>query len=194
MFFPTKKIILFPSCFLSFFLFFCFPSLSSYVSGEVARHTGKSAFNFGVVQPIHRPLLIIHICVAGTVSRAEGACVLSCFSCVWLFVTPWTAAHQAPLPMAFPRQEDWSGLPFFHPGDLPDPGIEPVSHTSPALALSGRFFTTRTTWEAPINIIERHFKENKYGKIKGQSSILDIQRKTSFWCHHHGVFKILNSW
>ena len=120
MFFPTKKIILFPSCFLSFFLFFCFPSLSSYVSGEVARHTGKSAFNFGVVQPIHRPLLIIHICVAGTVSRAEGAGVLSCFSCVWLFVTPWTAAHQAPLSMGFSRQECWNGLPFPPPGNLPD--------------------------------------------------------------------------
>ena len=43
---------------------------------------------------------------------------------------------QAPLSMGFPRQEYWSGLPFPPPGDLPDPGIEPVS---PALA--GRFFT-----------------------------------------------------
>ena len=51
-------------------------------------------------------------------------------------VTPWTAAHQAPLSMGFPRQEYWSGLPLPSPGDLPDPGIEPVS---PALA--GRLFT-----------------------------------------------------
>ena len=48
-----------------------------------------------------------------------------------LFVTPWTVALQAPLPMGFPRQEYWSGSPFPSPGDLPDPGIEPVS---PALA------------------------------------------------------------
>ena len=42
------------------------------------------------------------------------------------FVTPWTIAHQAPLSMGFSRQE-WSGLPFPSPGDLPNPGIEPVS-------------------------------------------------------------------
>ena len=44
---------------------------------------------------------------------------------VQLFATPWTAAHQAPLSMVFPRQEYWSGLPFPPPGDLHDPGIEP---------------------------------------------------------------------
>ena len=43
---------------------------------------------------------------------------------VWLFVTPWTVARQAPLSMRFPRQEYWSGLPFPPPGGLPDPGIE----------------------------------------------------------------------
>ena len=42
-------------------------------------------------------------------------------------VTPWTAAHQAPLSMGFSRQGYWSGLPFLSPGDLPDPGIEPGS-------------------------------------------------------------------
>ena len=44
-------------------------------------------------------------------------------------VTPWTVAHQAPPSLEFPRQEDWSGLPFLSPGDLPDPGIEPGSPT-----------------------------------------------------------------
>ena len=39
----------------------------------------------------------------------------------------WTGAHQAPLSMAFSWQEYWSGLPYPSPGDLPDPGIEPVS-------------------------------------------------------------------
>ena len=42
-------------------------------------------------------------------------------------VTPWTVAHQAPLPMGFSRQEYWSGLPFPSPRDLLDPGIEPGS-------------------------------------------------------------------
>ena len=55
------------------------------------------------------------------------ACMLSCFSLVWLFETPWTVAHQTPLSMGFPRQEYWSGLPFPSPGDLLNPGIEPAS-------------------------------------------------------------------
>ena len=44
-----------------------------------------------------------------------------------LFVTPWTVAHQAPLSIGFSRQEYWSGFPFPSPGDLPNPGIEPMS-------------------------------------------------------------------
>ena len=51
-------------------------------------------------------------------------------------------------PWDFSRQEYWSGLPFPSPGDLPDPGIEPVSLASPALA--GRFLTTRATREPNI--------------------------------------------
>ena len=62
------------------------------------------------------------------------------FSCVQLFVMPWTVGSQAPLSLGFSRQEYWDGLPFPSPGDLPDPGTEPVSLTCPALA--GRFFTT----------------------------------------------------
>ena len=54
--------------------------------------------------------------------------------------TPWTAAYQAPPSMGFSRQEYWSGLPFPSPEDLPNPGTEPKSSASPALA--GRFFTT----------------------------------------------------
>ena len=42
-------------------------------------------------------------------------------------MTPWTAAHQAPLSMRFSRQGYWSRLPFPSPGDLPNPGIEPGS-------------------------------------------------------------------
>ena len=59
--------------------------------------------------------------------------VLSHFSCVQLFVISWTVARQAPLSMGFSRQEYWSGLSFPPPGDLPDPGIEPVPPASPAL-------------------------------------------------------------
>ena len=55
---------------------------------------------------------------------------------IWLFATPWTVAHQAPLSMGFSRQEYWSGLPFPSPGYLPDPGIEPRSPTLEADALT----------------------------------------------------------
>ena len=50
-------------------------------------------------------------------------------SCVRLFATPWTVAHQASPSMGFSRQEYWSGLPFPSPEDLPDPGIESGSPT-----------------------------------------------------------------
>ena len=65
---------------------------------------------------------------------------------VHLFVTPWTAARQPPLSMGFSKQEFWSGLPFPIPGDLPNPGIKPVSLSSPALA--GGLFTTSAAREA----------------------------------------------
>jgi len=73
-------------------------------------------------------------------------CMLSCFSRVQLFVTPWIVVHQASPSMGFSRQEYWSGLPFPLPGNLPDPGMESRSPAPPALA--GRFFTTSATWEA----------------------------------------------
>ena len=63
-----------------------------------------------------------------------------------LSVTPRTTAHQAPLSMGLPRQGYWSGLPFPSPRDPPDPGIEPVSLASPALA--GGFLYHCATQEA----------------------------------------------
>ena len=69
-------------------------------------------------------------------SAGLGMRVLCCcaqlFSPVWLFQTPWTVACQAPPSMGFPRQESWSGLPSPSPGDLPDPGTEPMAPVSPA--------------------------------------------------------------
>ena len=65
------------------------------------------------------------------------------------FGTPWAVARQAPLSMVFPKQEDWNGLSFPPPGGLPDPGTEPVSPASPALA--SRFFTTESPGK-PMNM------------------------------------------
>ena len=59
-------------------------------------------------------------------------CVLSPISHVRLFATLQTVSCQAPLFMGLSRQEYYSGWPFPSPGDLPDPGVEPESLTSPA--------------------------------------------------------------
>ena len=72
--------------------------------------------------------------------------MLGRFSCVRLFANLWTIAHLAPLFLGFSRQELWNGLLCPPPWDLPDPGIKPMSLTSPAMA--DGFFTPRATWEA----------------------------------------------
>ena len=66
---------------------------------------------------------------------------------VQLFVTPWIVTHQAPLPMGFPRQEYWSGLPFPSPGDHPNPGIKPES---PGLTCFKQSLYLWATREAPL--------------------------------------------
>ena len=69
-------------------------------------------------------------------------------------------AHQAPLSMVFSRQECWSKLPCPPPGDRPNPGKEPMSFRSPALA--GMFFTTSTIWEAHMYTLPTHCKCETY--------------------------------
>ena len=88
---------------------------------------------------------MIHLAETQYCKANMRACMLSYFSCIQLFATLWTVAHQAPLSMGFSRQEYWSGLSFPSPRDLVTPGIEPMSLVSPALA--GGFFTTSATWE-----------------------------------------------
>ena len=89
------------------------------------------------------------------------AYLLSHFSCVRLFVTPWTVTHQAPLSMEFSRQGYWDGLSCPLPGDLPNPGIKLMSLTSPELAGG-----SSTTWSelnslaTPWNITVTHHISN----------------------------------
>ena len=71
--------------------------------------------------------------------------MLSRFSWVQLFATPWTVAHQAPLSMGFSRQEYRLGCYALLQGLLPDPGIEPTSLMFPVLA-SGFFTTPKCLW------------------------------------------------
>ena len=94
------------------------------------------------------PKLYIHspqpYLAAYTWKNKDCACALRC---VWLFETPWTPAHQAPLSMGFSRREYWSGLLFPPKGVFLIPGSNPTSLDSPALV--GGFFTTSATWESP---------------------------------------------
>ena len=80
-------------------------------------------------------------------NQEDKLCLLM-LSHVQVFVTPWTVARQAPLSVGFSRQEYCSGLSCPPLGNLPNPGIEPTSLASPALA--GRFFTTVDTWETQL--------------------------------------------
>ena len=121
------------------------------------------------------------------------ACLLSCFSHVWLFVAPWTVAHQAPLSMVFFRREYWSGLPFPTPGDLPDPGIEFPPLKSPALA--GKFFTTSAAWGAHISLQEISLWSGiEPGEGGGSCSGMGIGRGQSGSSPWHSWAVILAMW
>ena len=86
----------------------------------------------GLSGPLHLVLFPLHtqVCI----------CVLSRFIRVRLFVILWTLAQQAPLSMAFSRQEYWSGLPCPPPGHIPDPVIEPASPASFVLQVDSFFY------------------------------------------------------
>ena len=76
------------------------------------------------------------------------ACMLSRF---WLYVTPWTVAHQSPPSIGFSRQEYWSGLPFPSQVIFPTQGLNSSFLAFPALA--DGLFTTGATWEAQFGAI-----------------------------------------
>ena len=81
------------------------------------RGSRRDVFNSSAEVSLSTPCLPKDMCV----------CMLSHFSRVWLCATLWTAAHQVPLSVEFSRQESWSGFSCPPPGDLPEPGIEPMS-------------------------------------------------------------------
>ena len=78
---------------------------------------------------------------------------------IQLSVTLWTEALQASLSMGFSRQEYWGGLLFTSPEDFPNPGIEPTSLMSPALAEG--FFTTVPPRKPQVWLFRFVFKKKK---------------------------------
>ena len=133
--------------------------------------------------------------------------MLSHFSHVRLYATPWTVALQDPLSMGIlqVRILEWTDISFF--GDLPNPRIETESLASPALA--GRFFTTSPTWKAPskeyikhLNILQTAMQDSLWYKMFCQKSLKDCQSQIhmcppqSFWYqlwsfHHSGIMRFL---
>ena len=82
--------------------------------------------------------------------HCDVAVVVQLLSHVWLFVTPWIVAHQAPLSMGFPKQKYWSELPFPSPRDLPNPGDQ-----TRVSCIGRRILYCWATREAPGTIMGR---------------------------------------
>ena len=110
--------------------------------------------------------------------------MLNRFSHVWLFATPWTIAHQAPLSMGFSSQEYWSGLPCPPPGDLPDPvpspGDLPDSGIKPTSALLGGFFTTEPSYSRYFPSKATYKKKKNHRLFLGHNLIRLIKGKQRF--------------
>ena len=88
---------------------------------------------------------------------------LSVLSHSWLFATPWTVVHHAPLSMGFPRQEHWSRLPFPSPGKSSWPGIKPASS-----ALAGGFFTNAPLEKALFSLLSPNLWDRFHNPILQQ--------------------------
>ena len=119
----------------------------------------------------------------------ECVCVLSYFSHVQLFATPWTIVFLSPLSMGFSRQEHWSELLSPPPGDLPDPGIKPAASALQAdsLLLShGNRFTDLSQLRESLRIWCKSailglamaivYMDRQEGWLPG------LQRSSDFWC------------
>ena len=106
-------------------------------------------------------------------------CAKSLQSCPTLCDPMGYTALQGPLSMGFSRQEYWSGFLRPPPGDLPDPGIEPESLMSPALA--GGVFTTSTTQE--VQRLNRNQLENPKIRVPklDNPEVIQSQQKSAAW-------------
>ena len=118
------------------------------------------------------------------------ACILSRFSHVQHFVTPWTVARQTPLSVGVSRQEDWSGLPFHSPGDLPHPGTEPVS---PALA--DRFLPAKPAEKPPFFFLLPATNSTKWSidrKMKTERYTSILQSYPAL--NQNGIMPVTTAW
>ena len=103
---------------------------------EVSKYCWKNGTSRLAWQGCRKPSICKKFVKNKSVKLSKVKVKVKSLSCVRLFATAWTVAHQAPLSMGFSRQEYWSGLPFPSPGNLPNPGIEPRSPALQADALT----------------------------------------------------------
>ena len=133
------------------------------------------------------PLIYQKVCVRVCVCVCVCACAQS-LSREWLFATPCTVGHQAPLSMEFSRQEYWTGLPFPLPAYLPDPGIKCLLH-----------------WQAdssPLSHLGSHQQAEKDGSVSVVvwllSRVLDTTEQVSTnkdsWLLHPQHFLLSFNW
>ena len=121
------------------------------IMGKALGLNSPGSYGYGLRERQHRHNLenmnwakIFNITIIAKKKEAKvicAMCMLSHFSHAQLRATTWTLACQAPLSMEISKQEYWIGLPCPLPGDLLNPGIEPVSPASISYIASG-FFTS----------------------------------------------------
>ena len=148
---------------------------------------GLSPF-WGAMVYIISPESALNVCVPSrfirwsTIPKQKWKCQM--LSRVRFFATPWTVAHQAPLPMGFSRQEYWSGLPLPSPEDLLDPGMEPTSPVLQEVGLLGGNQVWLRSWGwGPHNGISAHTRgwvtqSSLFppGEVQQEVSCLQLQR------------------
>ena len=110
-------------------------------------------------------------------------------SCLTLLQPQWSVAR-IPLSMGFSGQEYWSGSPYSSPGDIPNPGIKPMSLTSTTLA--GSLFSASAIWEActavsvyPYSVWEGMTQEREYQETRLPGGLHGswLVRPVSAWYH-----------
>ena len=99
--------------------------------GSVTLHTHTHTHTHIIFTSSPTSTLFPYLVVMDVAVRGSGLVAKSCLT----LANPWSVAHQASLSMGFSRQEYWNGLPFPSPGDLHDPGIEPMSPALQAYSL-----------------------------------------------------------
>ena len=115
-------------------------SFCSYVHG-LMRYNQLSFFVLSLLLSCFQKLKSLILLILFCMSLLN----LFCIFIEYVSLCSWCLAGRFLSPWNLPGEKYWSGLPFPSPGDLPNPGIEPVSLISPALA--GGFFTTSAPWK-----------------------------------------------